>query len=113
MLAGPLATARRGQRWRSVSRSKRTNNGPPQVHRLATWSAGYVCLQRLHSRRVALGIKEQVYHRAERGSGQGGMDNVIDTTGWPEFTGKVLYLPVTAATMTEVMNVIIWGHGRR
>src|ERR1017187_6624395 len=85
MLEGPLETARRGQRWRSVSRSKRTSNGPPQVHRLATWFAGYVCLQRLHSNCVALGMKEQVYHRAERSSGQGENDNVIGATGWPEF----------------------------
>src|ERR1035438_1028698 len=113
MLEGPPATDRRGHRWRSVLRSKRTSNGPPQVHRLATWSAGYVCLQRLHSNCVALGMKEQVYHRAGRGSGRGGMDNVIDTTGWPEFARKVLYLPVTNATMTKDSNVIRWGHGRR
>ena len=58
-------------------------------------------------------MKEQVYHRAGRGSGlwrgvagRRRMDNVIVTAGGLEFARKVLYLPVTTATMTKVNNVI-------
>src|SRR5262249_46837540 len=35
MLAVPLATERRGQRWRSVFRSYRTSSGPPHSQRFA------------------------------------------------------------------------------
>src|ERR1019366_6091801 len=59
MFAGPLATSRRGQRYRMTERSYRTSNGPPHVQRLATARASNLAPQRLHSRWVALGIQLQ------------------------------------------------------
>src|SRR5215471_2341424 len=60
ILAGPFGTSRRSQRWRRMSKSKRTSSGPPQAQRLATVPASKRAPHRLHSRWEALGMQQQV-----------------------------------------------------
>ncbi|SPE27673.1 hypothetical protein SBA3_1380008 [Candidatus Sulfopaludibacter sp. SbA3] len=60
MLEVPLGTSRLNQRCRILSRSYRTNKGPPQLQRLAICPASNRVPHRLHSKCVALLMKYKV-----------------------------------------------------